>query len=97
MVIGAPKGFENIPIYAGGMIFGRDDGHVRLDDPSISSRHFQVDTVGNDLFVRDLDSSNGTLLNGHPIRYSEILPGDELRVGQTILVLRVEGDGISRD
>ena len=96
MVVGAPAGFERIPIFGGGMVFGRDEGHVRLDDPSISSRHFQIDAVGNDLFVRDLGSTNGTLLNGHPVRYSEILPGDELRVGRTILVLRVEGDGISR-
>ena len=96
MVVGAPAGFERIPILGGGMVFGRDEGHVRLDDPSISSRHFQIDAVGNDLFVRDLGSRNGTLLNGHPVRYSEILPGDELRVGRTILVLRVEGDGISR-
>lgn len=95
LVLGAPPGFERIPISAARTVFGRDDGDVRLDDPSVSSRHFQLDVVGNEFFVRDLNSRNGTRLNGHDVRYSELLPGDELQVGESILIFRLEGDGIS--
>lgn len=95
LVLGAPPGFEKIPIRAARTIFGRDEGDVRIVDPSVSSRHFQVDVIGNEFFVRDLGSRNGTQLNGHEVRYSELLPGDEIRAGESILIFRVQGDGIS--
>ena len=95
LVLGAPPGFERIPITAARTIFGRDDGDIRLDDPSVSSRHFQLDVVGNEFFVKDLGSRNGTRLNGHDVRYSELLPGDEIHVGESVLIFRLEGDEIS--
>ena len=51
--------------------------------------------MGSEYFLRDLGSRNGTHLNGHAVRYSEILPGDEVRAGQSILVFRTPDDGIS--
>ena len=95
LLLGAAPGQARILLPASRTVFGRDEGDVLLRDPSVSARHFQVDVVGNEYFVRDLGSRNGTLLNGHPVRYSEILPGDELRVGESTLVFRLEGDGIS--
>ncbi len=95
LVLGAPPGFERIPITAARTVFGRDDGDVRLDDPSVSSRHFQLDVVGHEFFVKDLGSRNGTRLNGHDVRYSELLPGDEIHVGESVLIFRLEGDEIS--
>ncbi len=52
--------------------------------------------MGREFFVRDLSSKNGTFLNGHRVRYSELLPGDELRAGDTVLVFRTSEDGLSR-
>ncbi|MCG8462824.1 MAG: FHA domain-containing protein [Holophagales bacterium] len=93
--VGAEAGSEHIPVRLSRTIFGRDAGDVRLGDPTVSSRHFQVDIVGNELFVRDLGSRNGTHLNGQPVRYSELLPGDEVRAVETVLVFRREGDARS--
>lgn len=96
LVVGAPAGTERIDLVTARTTFGRDRGDVRLDDSAVSAQHFQVDAVGNDFFVRDLGSRNGTNLNGHPIRYSELLPGDEIRAGETCLIFRIEGDDISK-
>lgn len=96
LVLGAPSGRERIPIVSSRTVFGRHEGDVRLDDSAISGRHFQLDVVGKECFVRDLESRNGTYLNGHPIRYAEVLPGDEVRAGETVLVFRLEGDDLER-
>ena len=96
LVVGAPAGRERIPIVASQTVFGRDQGDVRLADSAVSGRHFQLDVVGNECFLRDLGSRNGTQLNGHPIRYAEVLPGDEVRAGETVLVFRLENDELSR-
>ncbi len=95
LVLGAPPGHERIPLRTARTTFGRARADVDLGDRSVSSLHFQVDVMGGELFLRDLQSRNGTLLNGHPIRYSELLPGDEVRAGETVLVFRTSRDGLS--
>lgn len=95
LVVGASPGAERLYIPTARATFGRARADVLLADDSVSAPHFQVEVMGSEYFLRDLGSRNGTHLNGHTLRYSEILPGDEVRVGQTILVFRTPGDGIS--
>ncbi len=96
LVLGAPPGEERIRLETARTTFGRKRADVDLGDPAASAPHFQVDVMGREFFVRDLDSRNGTFLNGHRVRYSELLPGDELRAGDTVLVFRTSLDGLSR-
>ncbi len=95
LVLGAPPGEERIVLKTARTTFGREGADVDLADPTVSAVHFQVDVMGRELFVRDLGSRNGTLLNGHRIRYSELLPGDELQVGETVLVFRTSQDNLA--
>jgi transcription elongation factor Elf1 len=88
LVLGAPPGSERIPLPSARTLFGRKGADVDLDDAAVSRRHFQVEVAGRDYFVRDLDSSNGTFVNGRRVRYAELLDGDEVRAGQTFLVFR---------
>lgn len=61
---------------------------IRLDDPAASREHFELRPVGGNFFIRDLGSRNGTLVNGVPLRQETmLLPGDEVTVGRTRLVL----------
>ncbi len=61
---------------------------VRLDDPAASREHFELRRVGPSLLIRDLGSRNGTLVNGLPLRQEMmLLPGDEVTVGRTRMVL----------
>jgi len=61
---------------------GRTAGNeISLPYPSISSRHCMFIISGPDIVVRDLNSSNGTLVNDEPINEAVLLPGDIVRAG----------------
>jgi len=96
MILGAPPGEERIDLEQARTIFGRTGSDVELADPSVSKRHFQIDVMGREFFIRDLGSRHGTYLNGLPVRFTELLPGDEVRAGRTVLVFRTAEDGLAR-
>jgi pSer/pThr/pTyr-binding forkhead associated (FHA) protein len=54
---------------------------VRLDDPSVSRFHCQIDQINGTLWVRDLGSSCGIFVNGFHIPQSHLMPGDRLTIG----------------
>jgi len=58
---------------------------VVLDDPNVSRRHAQVRREGDAVFVVDLASTNGTRVNGIPVREHRLAPGDVISVGTTAL------------
>ena len=60
-------------------------------DEFASARHARIEARGDGVWVQDLDSTNGTFLNGARVVGAERMsPGDVLRVGETDL--RVEED-----
>jgi pSer/pThr/pTyr-binding forkhead associated (FHA) protein len=74
------------------LTIGRDpEADIRLDDRWVSRRNTEIAEIDGALVVRDLGSTNGTLLNGEPIAVSPIFPGDRLTVGMTTLVLASNG------
>ncbi len=87
-VLGAPPGQPPLRLEAATTVLGRRGADLDLDDPAVSARHCQIEAMGREFFVRDLESHNGVFLNGHRIRYSQLMPGDELRLGGTTLVFR---------
>lgn len=66
-----------------GLTMGRGDAvDVRLEDPYASSRHAHIVRQGDLLVVEDLGSTNGTYLNGEPLRGPQPLhPGDRIAIG----------------
>ncbi len=74
----------------GKKIIGRDDAcDVVIDDHMISSRHASIEVTGDNVKVTDLDSTNGTFVNGRRITEAELKNGDEVRFDQ--IAFRVEG------
>lgn len=63
------------------------DAAVRIDDTWLSRVHCEIDYEKGTLVVRDLDSRNGTLVNGEPIRRVELSPGDTLTIGLSTFVV----------
>lgn len=61
---------------------------VHLDDQWVSRVHCEIDQISGTLVVRDLESRNGTLVNGEHIQEAHLLPGDRLTVGMTSLEVR---------
>jgi len=69
-----------------------DDCQLRIKSSEVSRRHCQFFEKNGMLLVKDLGSSNGTMLNGKKIEGQRVLePGDELSIGP--VKLRVEKIG----
>jgi pSer/pThr/pTyr-binding forkhead associated (FHA) protein len=81
-------------------ILGRDDAGVDLgnSDPSVSRRHAEIYLEGNTVFVRDLGSSNGTWINGHPLGPHPVAiePGMVVHLGHSPLGVEWGGAGQAR-
>jgi pSer/pThr/pTyr-binding forkhead associated (FHA) protein len=68
-----------------------EDNTFQIADPSVSSHHCEVHLRGSDIFIRDLNSTNGSFINGNKIEESILKSGQVLRLGQVELKLEVEG------
>ena len=70
------------------LLLGRDDVlGLTLDDSCLSRRHAQVSFDGSRFRIRDLDSRNGTFVDGHRLRGELESARALLRVGDTLLLL----------
>jgi pSer/pThr/pTyr-binding forkhead associated (FHA) protein len=67
-----------------------EDNTFQIAEPSVSSHHCEVLLRGSDVVVRDLNSTNGTYINGEKVTESVIKPGQILRLGQ--IEMRLETD-----
>ena len=67
-----------------------DDNTFPITEPSVSSHHCEVLLRGNEVFVKDLGSTNGTFINGQKITEGVLKPGQILRLGQ--IEVRLESD-----
>jgi len=68
-----------------------DDNSFPIVEASVSSHHCEVLLRGNEVVIRDLNSTNGTFINGEKITESVLKPGQTLRLGQVELRLEAEG------
>jgi predicted component of type VI protein secretion system len=74
---------RSLPIVAELTIVGRSpEADIHLDDESVSWNHLEIERRGEVLIATDLDSSNGTAVNGEPLeRPRRLRDGDTLIVG----------------
>lgn len=81
---------------AGSITVGRSQSAgVYLDDKTLSREHTRFYIENGKLFVRDLESKNGTFLNGTMIKNTQPLkPGDRVKVGFATFTVLVEGDAL---
>ena len=72
------------------ILIGRaDDSTLVLDDDYASTRHARIAQQGDDWYVEDLGSTNGTTVNGQPVQQPwQLNDGDVIRVGHSSLVFR---------
>jgi pSer/pThr/pTyr-binding forkhead associated (FHA) protein len=79
---GKPESRE-IPIRLPQFLIGRDqDCHLRPASPMVSKRHCAVLQREGKAYLRDFESTNGTILNGQPLNgEAQLNEGDEFKVG----------------
>ena len=64
------------------LVLGRgDDVDIQILDSGLSRQHCCIEKVGDDYFVCDLTSTNGTWVNGKQIERRQLKPGDRIRIG----------------
>jgi transcriptional regulator with GAF, ATPase, and Fis domain len=76
---------------------GRDSTNVvRLADSLLSRRHCRIERAGERLLLTDLESLNGTFVNGRPVREHALADGDRVTVGESCFIF-LSGEGEAPD
>ncbi|WP_224241793.1 sigma 54-interacting transcriptional regulator [Hyalangium gracile] len=79
------------PLPSSGMVLiGRDaEADLSLRDDSVSRRHARLVLKGGEVRITDLDSQNGTLVNGRRVEGAHpLVSGDVVKLGAVVAVLR---------
>jgi Nif-specific regulatory protein len=72
---------------------GREPGNpLCINDGSLSRRHCLIRNDAGRFTISDLHSLNGTFVNGLPIKQKPLAQGDQIRIGDSLLVFLTEDD-----
>jgi Nif-specific regulatory protein len=86
---GGPARGKLLPLGGGDLTIGRDASNaVSLDDLAASRRHCVIRSHGDRFQLVDLQSRNGTFVNGSPARECWLEDWDEIRVGSSLFLFR---------
>ena len=69
------------------VLIGRGKVDLIIPDKEISRKHVAIEVRNDKIFLRDLGSTNGTLINNEKVSISEITDQVEFKIGQTTLML----------
>ncbi len=80
---------QSLELSIGTHSIGRNiDNQIIFDDPSVSDKHALLNALSAELWIQDLDSTNGTYVNAQKITTPvRLYPGDTLQIGGSILVI----------
>lgn len=90
VVVSGSNAGSTAPLSAAPIVIGRGgDAQIVLDDDYVSTRHARIAVSGDQWFVEDLGSTNGTYIGSVRITQpTAISLGTQVRIGKTILELR---------
>jgi transcriptional regulator with GAF, ATPase, and Fis domain len=92
--IGGPLKGTAFSLPAGEVSIGRDSSnHLWAPDPALSRRHCLVVASSEQVSIHDLGSRNGTLVNGVPVEQQEMRHGDQIYIGDSVLLFLLNEDG----
>jgi pSer/pThr/pTyr-binding forkhead associated (FHA) protein len=83
---GIDKGrvFRDLPVP---VTIGREEGNIlRLNDERVSRYHAKIQLDADDVILTDLESTNGTRVNGAPVQIRRLKPGDQIIIGRSTLL-----------
>lgn len=79
---------KKLEIESGRFVIGRsDDAEIMISSKEVSRHHAAIEFDGTICIIQDLDSTNGTLVNGRPIKKHTLHAGDEITIGDFLLVV----------
>jgi pSer/pThr/pTyr-binding forkhead associated (FHA) protein len=90
-VIAGPSKDATVPLPEGEATLGRDPANqVAVVDPSVSRKHCMFRPEDGRFQIKDLDSRNGTLVNGVPVKEEWLRHGDQIATGDSTFVFLTE-------
>ncbi len=93
LVIAGPLRDSTFALPNGEICVGRDPSNVlAVTDPSLSRRHCTIVRDSDGYKIRDLDSRNGTSVNGVAVKETRLHHGDQISVGDSVFVLLLQED-----
>jgi transcriptional regulator with GAF, ATPase, and Fis domain len=88
---------ETLPLTDAGLTVGREPSNqLHPPDLSLSRRHCVLAVEGERVTVTDLDSLNGTFVNGVPVKERLLEHGDQLKIGESVFLVLCR-DGAAHD
>jgi hypothetical protein len=82
---------DHVELKQGDMKIGRKPGcEILLDNLAVSGEHANIFTVGEDSFIQDLGSTNGTFINNKKITKHYLKNGDTIVIGKHTLIYLTE-------
>lgn len=73
-------------------IFGREKADIIVSDAEVSATHCQVQNIDDNYHIFDMNSSNGTYLNGERIVKAKLVEGDVIEIGKTSFRFALEDE-----
>lgn len=70
----------------------RPETDIHIDNLAVSGRHARIMTIAGESFLEDLDSTNGTFVNGRKITKHPLASGDLITIGKHSLLYKAEGE-----
>jgi transcriptional regulator with GAF, ATPase, and Fis domain len=93
LVIAGPRKDSTLALPNGEVHVGRDPANsIFINDPSLSRRHCALSRDGDGYKIRDLDSRNGTSVNGATVKEARLGHGDHISVGDSIFLFLLHED-----
>lgn len=81
----------NCPITLG----REEDNAIRLNDERVSRFHAKIQFDDGRVILTDLESTNGTRVNGHPIKMRVLQQGDQISIGRSVLMFGDEAADVT--
>jgi len=63
----------------------RETNDLVITDATVSRNHLEIKYAEDNLLLRDLDSTNGTFINGTRVKEAYLVPGDLIKIGNTTM------------
>ncbi|NOZ86999.1 MAG: FHA domain-containing protein [Deltaproteobacteria bacterium] len=83
------------PISKSRVVIGKSpDCDVTIPDVTVSRQHFEIVNEGGRYLIKDLGSTNGTELDGAPVREAYLRPGAVIKAGEVVFRFRTEYDPV---
>ena len=96
LAVSGPLKDSTIPLAEGEITIGREASNgIAISDPSVSRKHCLLSGQHGRFLVRDLDSRNGTLVNGTGVEEQWLQHGDEIAAGDSSFLFLLEDEEVA--